>query len=193
MGGNGRCGIGRALDYNCVFDAPSSETRREVQRPPVAAIDMKEGRTKVVGVYHEDTIQVAGVFHRLKLGLGPKEIGTIWQVVFQMMSLNTGVFFQAISADPDEGGSLAIMGMRNDRNLLASRTFSRIGSAANGFDTTEGTLVIPIPGGFDVAADMGYLAAADPVPPNVMHGVAVYYQVRKAAPGEREALIMARR
>ncbi len=153
---------------------------------------MKEGRTKVKHDFFHETLATVGAIHRVKLGLGPKEIATILQVVFEATSGVVTAYFQGLSADPEEAGDMGVLEQRNDRNLIASRSLSIVGTPVAGLTAMQGTIVIPIPGGYDVATDLGYVAAAY-LASAVMHGVAVFYQVRKEAPGEREALIMARR
>lgn len=154
---------------------------------------MKEGRTKVLHLYQYDpVVDNDGVIYRLKLGLGNKEIATIHQVVFSMGSNTETAFFQAVSVDPEEEGSLGVIGDRNDRNLLASRSLWYGGAGVGAEKQLFDSIVIPIPGGYDVAGDMSYMLATL-LSAGLHHGVAVYYQTRKEQPGEREALIMARR
>ena len=53
---------------------------------------------------------------------------------------------------------------------------------------------MPIPGhGIDIAADVVYCMGVALNVADQLHGCSVYYERRKAKPGEKEAIIMAQR
>jgi len=143
--------------------------------------------------YEAQVIANVGVFYRMRLGLAPDEVAAIVQVCFVNTPNESAQFWQALSPDPDEEANLAVLIVRNDQNMIAIRGFFLLGVAAQGPVALD-TLVVPIPGGgIDVAGDVTYLMAATLNVPYVTHACSVYYQRRKAQPGEREALIMAQR
>lgn len=133
-----------------------------------------------------------GVFYRLRLGLSPREVARILQVCFHLVPGGTTSFFQALSGDPDEELNLNEFTMLNDQHLLAFRTASIIGVTTNG-PIYPDTLVVPVPNGIDVAGDVMYSIGVLVSTVDTLHGVSVYYERRKAKPGEREALIIAQR
>lgn len=144
-------------------------------------------------VYDVNILAAVGVFHRMRLGLAPDEIAAILQVSFILTPNGLTQFFQALSGDPDEEANIGRDQVLNDQNMMAVRGFELLGVVGNG-PLCQDTLVMPIPGGgIDTAGDVMYLAGVALNVTDVMHGCSVYYQRRKAKPGEREALIMAQR
>jgi hypothetical protein len=133
-----------------------------------------------------------GIFYRLRLGLSVREVAKVVQVCFHLAPGGVTSYFQAISGDPDEQLNLNEFTMLNDQNLLAYRAASLLGVVANGPLMVD-TLVIPIPNGIDVAGDVMYSIGVLLSAVNTLHGCSVYYERRKAKPGEREAIIMAQR
>lgn len=142
---------------------------------------------------HALTVLAAeGRFQRIRLGLAPDEVASILQVNFILTPNGLTQFFQALSSDPDEEANLGGHHILNDQNLIVVRGFELLGVVGNG-PLCMDSLVMPLPGGMDVAGDVMYLAGVAFDVSNMMHGCSVYYQRRKAQPGEREALIMAQR
>lgn len=140
-----------------------------------------------------DSLSAAnGHFKRLRLGLAPNEVASILQVNFHLTPNGLTQYFQAISGDPDEEANIGDESITNDQNLIAVRGFELLGVVANG-PLCQDTLVMPIPGGIDVAGDVVYMAGVVLNVSDVVHGCSVYYQRRKAKANEREMLIMAQR
>jgi len=133
-----------------------------------------------------------GTFYRLRLGLSPNEVAKVSQVCFHVLPGGVTNYFQAVSGDPDEELNLHEFTMLNDQNVIAFKTTSLLGVVATGLAGFH-TLVIPIPGGADVAGDVMYSIGVQVSVVNTLHGCSVWYERRKAKPGEREALIMAQR
>jgi len=142
--------------------------------------------------FSENILFDVGVFHRFRLGLGPNEVAKVVQVCFHISPGGVTEYFQALSPDPDEEVNLNEFTMLNDQNLIALRASALIGVTANGpIEITS--LVVPVPGGIDVAGDVVYCVGTVLTAVNTLHGCSIYYERRKAKPGEREALIMAQR
>lgn len=134
-----------------------------------------------------------GFFARMRLGLAPDEVAAVRQVCFHMPPNGSTTFFQALSGDPDEEANLGVETINNRQNLIAVRTFELLGVMNQGPWVLD-SFVVPIPGvGMDVAGDVVYIAGAVLNVVTIIHGCSVYFQRRKAKPGEREAIIMAQR
>lgn len=133
-----------------------------------------------------------GVLQRVRLGLAPDEVASVMQINLHMTPNGVTQFFQAVSSDPDEEANIGDHQVYNDQKFMVVRAFELLGVVGGGPIVVD-TLIMPLPGGMDVAGDVVYLAGVNLDVFHAVHGCSVYYRRRKAKPGEREAIIMAQR
>ncbi len=145
---------------------------------------------------HLEAITVIGggispVNTRMRLGLGPKEVAEIKQVLFATRTVVDAVeYHHALSSDAEEGSDLETGEAQAARNILAMMTW-RLDVVTSGVREFQ-YIIIPFPGnGFEVAGDVTYMLGGSGG--NIAGTCSVWFTRRKEKPGEREQLIMSRR